>query len=90
VIHLLFSSTAWGWAALGVLAGVAALGLIMFTRWIPVHGAYVAAEAKAGRSADFDFPAERAFPLSVVVGHGLLASTTATLVLLAMLGVGGG
>jgi hypothetical protein len=46
----------------------------------------VAAEAKSGRPADFDFPAERAFPLSVVVGHGLLASTTATLVLLAMLG----
>jgi len=50
----------------------------------------VAAEAKAGRSADFDFPAERAFPLSVVVGHGLLASTTITPVLLAMLGVGSG
>jgi hypothetical protein len=90
VIHLLFGSTVWGWAALGVLAGVATLGLTMFTRWIPVHVAYVAAEAQSGRPADFDFPAERAFPLSVVVGHGLLASTTATLVLLAMLGVGGG
>jgi hypothetical protein len=74
----------------GVLAGVATLGLTMFTRWIPVHAAYVAAEAKAGRPAEFDFPAERAFPLYVVVGHGLLAATTATLVLLAMLGVGGG
>jgi hypothetical protein len=61
----------------------------MFTRWIPVHVAYVAAEAKAGRAAEFDFPAERAFPLAVVVGHGLLAATTATLVLLAILGVGG-
>jgi hypothetical protein len=89
VIHLLFGSTVWGWAALGLLASVATLGLTMFTRWIPVHVAYVAAEAKAGRSADFDFPAERAFPLPVVVGHGLLASTTATLVLLTMLGVGG-
>jgi manganese efflux pump family protein len=36
-----------------------------------------------------DFPAERAFPVSVVVGHGLLASATFTLVLLTMLGVGG-
>jgi hypothetical protein len=89
VIHLLFGSMAWGWAAVGVLAGVAILGLTMFTRWIPVHVAYVAAETKSGRPADFGFPAERAFPLSVVVGHGLLASTTATLVLLAMLGVGG-
>jgi len=86
VIHLLFGSMAWGWAAVGVLAGVAILGLTMFTRWIPVHVAYVAAETKSGRPADFGFPAERAFPLSVVVGHGLLASTTATLVLLAMLG----
>jgi hypothetical protein len=90
VLHLVSGSAAWGWGALGVLAGVATLGLTMFTRWIPVHVAYVAAEAKAGRPADFDFPAERAFPLSVVVGHGLLASTTITLVLLAMLGVGSG
>jgi hypothetical protein len=49
VIHLLFGSPAWGWAAVGVLAGVATLGLTMFTRWIPVHVAYVAAEAKSGR-----------------------------------------
>jgi hypothetical protein len=49
----------------------------------------VAAEAKAGRPAEFDFPAERAFPLPVVVGHGLLAATTFTLVLLTVLGVGG-
>jgi len=42
-----------------------------------------------GVSAEFDFPAERAFPVSVVVGHGLLASTTFTLVLLTVLGVGG-
>jgi hypothetical protein len=90
VVHLLSGSAATGWAALGILAGIGALGLTMFTRWIPVHIAYVAAEAKSGRSADFDFPAERAFPLPVVVGHGLLASTTVILVLLTMLGVGGG
>jgi hypothetical protein len=50
----------------------------------------VAAESgKHGRRvADYDFPAERAFPLPVVLGHGLLASTTVTLVVLAMLGVG--
>jgi hypothetical protein len=90
VIHLLFGSPAWGWAALGCWRALPRLGLTMFTRWIPVHVAYVAAEAKAGRAAEFDFPAERAFPLSVVVGHGLLAATTAALVLLAMLGVGGG
>jgi hypothetical protein len=85
VIHLVSGSDAVGWAAVGVLGGVATLGLTMFTRWIPVHRAYVAAEAKAGRSAEFDFPAERAFPVSVVASHGVLAGTTFTLVLLAML-----
>jgi len=86
VIHLLSGSTAWGWAAVGILAGIATLGLTMFTRWIPVHAAFVAAESTRGISADFDFPAERAFPLTVVVGHGVLAVTTVILVLLAMLG----
>ena len=64
---------------------IVTLGLTMLTRWIPVHVAYVAAEAKAGRPAEFDFPAERAFPLSVIVTHGLLAATTFTLVLLTVL-----
>ena len=88
VIHLVSHSSALGWTALGTLVAIGALGLTMFTRWIPVHVAYVAAEANAGRLREFDFPAERAFPLPVVVGHGLLASTTVTLVLLAMLGIG--
>jgi len=88
VVHLLSGSAAWGWAALGILVGIAALGLTMFTRWIPVHTAFVKAESTRGMSADFDFPAERAFPLTVVVIHGVLAVTTVTIVLLAMLGVG--
>jgi hypothetical protein len=88
VAYLITGSRMTGWIALGLLACIGALGLTMFTRWIPVHIAYVAAEAKAGRSAEFDFPAERAFPLPVVIGHGLLASTTFILVLLTMLGLG--
>src|SRR5215469_3560531 len=87
VIHLLSGSASWGWAAVGILAGIATLGLTMFTRWIPVHAAFVAAESTKGISADFDFPAERDFPLTVVVGHGVLAVTTLILVLLATLGV---
>jgi len=90
VVHLLFGAASWGWAAVGVLVGIATLGVTMFTRWIPVHAAYVAAESTRGMSAEFDFPAERAFPLSVVIIHGVLAVTTVTLVVLAMLGVGGG
>jgi cytochrome b subunit of formate dehydrogenase len=87
VIHLLSGSASWGWAAVGILVAIATLGLTMFTRWIPVHAAFVAAESTRGISADFDFPAERAFPLTVVIGHGLLAVTTVSLVLLATLGV---
>src|SRR5215470_10760300 len=87
VVHLLLGSASWGWAAVGILAGIATLGLTMFTRWIPVHAAYMAAESAQGMSAEFDFPAERAFPLTVVILHGVLAVTTLTLVLLAMLGV---
>jgi hypothetical protein len=88
VVYLITGSAAAGWAALGILGGIGLLGLTMFTRWIPVHIAYVAAEAKTGRSAEFDFPAERAFPLPVVIGHGMLASTTVILVLLANLKIG--
>ena len=87
VIHLLSGSASWGWAAVGILAAIATLGLTMFTWWIPVHAAFVAAESTRGMSAEFDFPAERAFPLTVVIIHGVLAVTTVTLVLLAMLGV---
>jgi manganese efflux pump family protein len=86
VFHLLSGSDTAGWAAVGLLAGVAVLGLAMFTRWIPVHRAYVAAEARGGRQVETRFPAERAFPVPAVVGHGLLAVTTLTLVLLSMLG----
>ena len=90
VIHLLSHSSTLGWSALGTLVAIGALGVTMFTRWIPVHAAYMAAESTRGMSAEFDFPAERAFPLTVVITHGVLAVTTVTLVLLTMLGVGGG
>jgi len=90
--HLLSRSGTLGWAALGMLIVIAALGVTMFTRWIPVHIQHMATDSgKHGRTvAEYDFPAERAFPLPVVLGHGLLATTTFTLVLLAMLGVAGG
>jgi hypothetical protein len=89
VLHLISDSDTAGGAALGILGGIAALGLTMFTRWIPVHASFVAAEVRVGVSAESEFPAERAFPVSVVAGHGLFAVTTFTLVLLTVLGVGG-
>ena len=89
VLYLLSDEDAVGWTTLGILGGIAALGLAMFTRWIPVHRAFVAAESARGVAAEFEFPAERAFPVAMVAGHGLLAFTTFTLVLLTVLGVGG-
>ena len=88
--HLVSRSGTLGWTALGMLIVIAVLGVTMFTRWIPVHAAYMAAEAAGSRSTESDFPAERAFPLSVVIIHGVLAVTTVTLVVLAMIGVGSG
>ena len=89
-VHLLSRSGTLGWTALGMLIIIAVLGVTMFTRWIPVHAAYMAAEAAQSRSAESDFPAERAFPVTVVIIHGVLAVTTVTLVLLTVLGAGGG
>jgi len=89
VLYLISDSDTMGWAALAILGSIAALGLTMFARWIPVRASFAAAEARVGVSAEFDFPAERAFPVSVVAGHGLFAVTTFTLVLLTVLGVGG-
>jgi hypothetical protein len=37
VIHLLSHASTQGWTAVAILAVTAALGLTMFTRWIPVH-----------------------------------------------------
>lgn len=90
VIYLLSDDEMLAWSALGILLVIATLGLTMFTRWIPVHRAFAAAASGPGSvSAEFDFPAERNFPVSVVVGHGFLASSTFILVLLTVLGVGG-
>lgn len=86
MIHLLSHASTQGWTAVGILAVIAALGLTMFTRWIPVHRGFAAAESRPGYlSADFDFSGEREFPVSVVAGHGVLAVATVTLMLLTML-----
>jgi hypothetical protein len=90
VIYLLSDEDMFAWSSLGILLVIAGLGLTMFTRWIPVHRAFAAAATgPRSVSAEFDFPAERNFPVSVVVGHGFLASSTVILVLLTLLGVGG-
>ncbi len=75
--------------ALAVLAVVVTLGLTMAARWLVVRRQRPMAALGAGARAQIAVPPERHFPVSVVIGHGVLAMTTATLVLLTILGVGG-
>lgn len=104
IVYVPTNNTAIGWVAFVVLAIVALLGFTMFARWIPTYRAArtplaqpaPGATSPAGSSVEtattstttVQAPAERHFPVVVVLGHGALAATTLVLVLLTMLGVG--
>jgi len=68
--YLFTDSAKLAWAALAVLGGVVALGLTMAWRWLRVYRAPGSPAA----------PPERSFPVPVVIGHGVLAALTVTLV----------
>jgi hypothetical protein len=99
VLYLYVDNDHLAWVALIILAAVATLGLIMFTRWVPVHRldkdlASTAAQQAANRSGAAPGsidppPAEHTFPLQVVVLHGIFAILTIALVLLIALGFAG-
>ncbi|MCZ4099331.1 hypothetical protein G3I60_34590 [Streptomyces sp. SID13666] len=59
------------WAACGVVLVVASLGLMMLFRWLP----------SPGRHAHAERTAERHFPVTAVVAHGICAVVTVLLVL---------
>ncbi|MFE3455829.1 hypothetical protein ACFXJ8_43695 [Nonomuraea sp. NPDC059194] len=80
ITYVITDTGALAWTAFGLLVPVAALGFLMLARWIPVRRASAAAPAG---------PAERHFPVAVVIGHGLAAVVTVVLVLLTALGIGG-
>ncbi|MFI8823572.1 hypothetical protein [Streptomyces sp. NPDC053431] len=88
IVYLVADRTALAWTSFGLLLPVALLGFVMLARWIPVHRAGPAAAATA-RPTDETVPAERHFPVAVVLAHGLLAVATLVLVLLTALGIGG-
>jgi hypothetical protein len=102
VAYLLLDRPVLAWTAVGILVGIALLGLAMFARWIPVYrmaddgvrvpvGATVGATAGGtpeGRSSR-ELPAEGSFPLLIVLAHGAFAVSTVVLVVLTALGVGG-
>ncbi|MEU6415417.1 hypothetical protein [Microbispora sp. NPDC046933] len=82
IIYLAARAAALAWTAFGLLVPVALLGFAMFARWIPVRRSHAAVP---GRGPE---PAERHFPVPVVVAHGLFAVATVVLVLLTALGAG--
>ncbi|PZT71754.1 MULTISPECIES: hypothetical protein [unclassified Streptomyces] len=88
IAYLVADTDALAWIAFVLLVPVALLGFVMLARWIPVYRARTAAGAQGGGAAQ-DGPAERNFPVAVVLAHGLLAVVTVVLVLLSALGVGG-
>lgn len=101
VVYLLLDRPALAWAALCLLGAIALLGFTMFARWIPVYrttGAVpepapvpvgVGVEPAPAVEVIREGPPEGAFPLFIVVAHGMLAVSTVVLVLLSALGVGG-
>jgi hypothetical protein len=89
IAYLVADKDALAWTAFVVLLPVALLGFAMLIRWIPVYRAraVVAAAGPATTAVgDQEAPAERHFPMAVVLGHGVLAVVTLVLVLLSALG----
>jgi hypothetical protein len=87
ISYLLLDQERLAWAAAAVLGAVAVLGLVMAARWIRVYRAY--GDPGPSLTRRVAVPAERHFPLPVVVAHGIAAVTTLVLVLLTVFGVVG-
>ena len=83
IAYLVTDNDQLTWVAFIILLPVALLGLTMFARWIQ------AGDHRRDAAARGAARPESAFPLPVVIGHGLFAVTTVVLVLLTALGVGG-
>ncbi len=94
VVYMYVDADRLAWAAFFTLLPVVLLGLIMLTRWIPVHRAANAAPSEVVSAASGQIaviiagPPERNFPVPVVVIHGIFAVTTFLLVALTALGIG--
>jgi hypothetical protein len=86
VSYLLLDQQRLAWATVAVLGVVAVLGLTMAARWIRIYRAFAAPGPSLTRTKAV--PAERNFPLAVVIAHGILAVTTVILVVLTAVGSG--
>lgn len=89
--YLLLNIRNLAWIAVLILVLAAALGATMALRWIGVYRETRAMRLQAAVDARpvAAGPPERNFPLVVVIGHGLFAVATLTVVLLIALGIGG-
>jgi hypothetical protein len=90
-VYLLTDSSRLAWATVLILALVAVLGCTMAIRWVKVYrdNAAPAGRRAGGGTVASTVPPERHFPVAVVIGHGLFAVATLTLVLLTAFGEGG-
>lgn len=87
IVYVVSDNDTSGWIAFVLVAIVALLGFTMLARWIPTYRTRQASPATPDAVADG--PAERHFPVPIVIGHGLLAASTLVLVMLSVLEVGG-
>ena len=89
--YLLFKSSNLAWISVLALLLAATLGITMAIRWIGVYRETRQMKLQAAIDARpiGAGPPERNFPLPVVIGHGVLAVTTLTVVVLIAFGVGG-
>jgi len=85
IVYVAADEDGLAWAALVLLAIVAALGFSMLAIWLR-QGSHRPAGAPG--PTDDAVPAERHFPNVVVAVHGLVAAVTLVLVFLVAIGVG--
>jgi hypothetical protein len=77
-LYLFGHMKASAWAACGVVLVVASFGAMMLFRWLPSPGRHAQGGQKTGQKA-----AERHFPVTAVVAHGVCAVATVLLVVAA-------
>ena len=85
IIFVAVAKNALAWTAFVLLAVVAVLGFTMLARWIPTYRTLRRGQAATASGAAGAVPAERHFPVAVVVAHGVLGAATLLLVLLTAL-----
>jgi hypothetical protein len=82
IIYLISDTKGLAWTSFGLLVVIALLGFGMLLRWLPTYRGRISTGGRVAEAV-VGGPAERHFPVAVVVAHGLLAVTTVVLVLLA-------